>query len=75
MFKQPADPNGNIFGWRISLIGAIVILLFLALAYYRHSSLNVPSGFEDPLENKRIQDSIREERLRETSRPTVIEQP
>ena len=72
MFKQPADPTGNIFGWRISLLGALVIGLFVALAYFRHRTLDVPSGFEDPLENQRIQDSLREKKLRETSRPVRI---
>ena len=63
--------SGNIFGWRISAFGAVVIGLMLLLVYCRHRSLDVPSGFEDPLEAKRIQDSIKEYKLRETMRPPV----
>ena len=40
---------GNIFGWKVSLIGLGVIVFFVALAAYRHYSLDVPVGFEDPL--------------------------
>jgi hypothetical protein len=46
-FSAPDD--GNLFGWRISAIGLIVITLLAALAAYRHYTLDVPVGFEDPL--------------------------
>lgn len=49
--RDPYDGEyiGNVFGWKISLIGLGVILFFVALAAYRHYSLDVPVGFEDPL--------------------------
>ncbi|OAV45398.1 hypothetical protein A3850_013245 [Lewinella sp. 4G2] len=52
--KDPYDGEyiGNIFGWKISMIGLAVILFFTALAAYRHYSLDVPIGFDDPLESE-----------------------
>ena len=41
--------SGNLFGWRISLIGLALILALTALAAYRHYTLRVPVGFDDPL--------------------------
>ena len=48
--KDPFDGEyiGNIWGWRISLIGAAVIVLLSAFAAYRHYTLGVPFGLEDP---------------------------
>ena len=69
MSPPPPPSSGNIFGWRVSLIGAVVITTLVLLAWLRHERLDVPSGFEDPLENQRIRDSIREYELRRTSRP------
>lgn len=40
---------GNVFGWRISIIGAIVIGGMVLFAAGRHYYLGVPAGFEDPL--------------------------
>ncbi len=40
------DYIGNIFGWRISLIGLVVLLAFLSVIAYRHYALDVPVGFE-----------------------------
>lgn len=52
--KDPMDGEyiGNIFGWRISIIGAIVIGGLLLLAIGRSYYLDVPMGFEDPLAPK-----------------------
>lgn len=55
MFPQSNDnsdnsSSGNIFGWRISLIGLIIIVVLSAVAAYRHYTLGVPVGFDDPLE-------------------------
>ncbi len=52
--RDPFDGDyiGNIFGWRVSLIGAVVILGFIAFATYRHYALGVPVGFEDPMETE-----------------------
>lgn len=48
--RDPYDGDyvGNIWGWRISLIGAAVIVLLSAFAAYRHYTLDVPFGMEDP---------------------------
>lgn len=50
--KDPFDGEyiGNIWGWRISMIGAAVIVLLSAFAAYRHHSLGVPFGLEIPEE-------------------------
>ncbi len=52
--KDPFDGEyiGNIWGWKFSLFGAALILLLFAVIVYRHYSLNVPIGLEDPLEQK-----------------------
>jgi predicted MFS family arabinose efflux permease len=48
--KDPFDGEyiGNIWGWRVSIIGAAVIVLLSAFAAYRHYSLDVPFGLEAP---------------------------
>jgi|GEM_PF-1440812 predicted MFS family arabinose efflux permease len=53
--RDPFDGDyvGNIFGWRLSMYGAVVILAFLALAAYRHHTMDVPVGFDDPLESQK----------------------
>lgn len=47
--KDPFDGDyiGNIWGWRISMIGAVVIVLLSAFAAYRHYTLGVPFGMEE----------------------------
>lgn len=52
--KDPYDGDyiGNIFGWKVSFIGLGVIVFFVAWAAYRHYTLGVPVGFEDPLEKE-----------------------
>lgn len=48
--RDPFDGDyvGNIWGWRFSIIGAIGLLLLTSLAAYRHYTLGVPIGFDDP---------------------------
>lgn len=48
--KDPHDGEyiGNIFGWRLSIIGAILLLLVGSLAVYRHHALGIPFGNPDP---------------------------
>ncbi|MGB3547068.1 MAG: hypothetical protein WBA17_08835 [Saprospiraceae bacterium] len=48
--RDPFDGDyiGNIFGWRISIIGAVVMLLIGGLMAYRHLSMNIPLGWQDP---------------------------
>lgn len=59
--RDPFDGEyiGNIWGWRISLIGAAVIVLLSAFAAYRHYTLGVPFGLEDPdkIEEEAVPDS------------------
>jgi len=49
--KDPFDGEyiGNIWGWKFSLFGAALILLLGAAIAYRHYTLDVPLGIEDPL--------------------------
>ena len=51
-FNPDPDPNApsNIFGWRFSLIGLALIAGLALLAAYRHYTLDVPVGFDDPTE-------------------------
>lgn len=59
--KDPFDGDyiGNIWGWRVSMIGAAVIVLLSAFAAYRHYTLDVPFGLEDPdkIEEASVKDS------------------
>ena len=50
--KDPYDGEyvGNIFGWRLSMIGLAVMIVMGALIAWRHHALDQPVGFEDPLE-------------------------
>ena len=55
MATAPRDPGhpeylGNIFGWRLSLIGLGLILALCALVAYRYFVHDVPIEFYDPLE-------------------------
>lgn len=52
--KDPFDGEyiGNIWGWKFSLFGAALILILLAAIAYRHYTLGVPLGIEDPLEQQ-----------------------
>jgi len=47
--RDPLDGEyiGNIWGWRLSLIGLVVLAFFLGLIAYRHYALDVPLGFEE----------------------------
>jgi hypothetical protein len=52
--KESRDPFdgeyvGNIWGWKFSLMGGAVILFLLSVAMYRHYSLDVPIGFDEPV--------------------------
>lgn len=51
--RDPFDGEyiGNIFGPKITLYGAIIILFFAGLIAYRHWALDVPFGWEEPEES------------------------
>jgi hypothetical protein len=46
--KDPFDGEyiGNIFGWKFSIIGLILILLLGGLMLYRHCAMDVPFGLD-----------------------------
>lgn len=50
--RDPYDGDyvGNIFGWKLSLVGLVLIVLLSAWAAYRHYTMDVPIGFDDPTE-------------------------
>lgn len=59
--KDPFDGEyiGNIWGWKFSLIGGVFIALLLCFAAYRHYTMGVPLGMEDPeVTNEVLTDSI-----------------
>ncbi len=45
--EQDESYPGNIWGWKVSLIGAAVLILLLGLMIYRHITLDVPFGSPD----------------------------
>jgi hypothetical protein len=53
--RDPYDGDyvGNIFGWKLSMYGLVLILALSALAGYRHYTMDVPVGFDDPLESQK----------------------
>ncbi len=58
--KDPFDGEyiGNIWGWRFSLIGAIVLVFMVGLMVYRHYQLDVPFGQPSPAEEVVAPDSL-----------------
>ena len=63
MSSERRDPHdgdyiGNIFGRRLTIISAIVVLTFTGFALYRHWALGVPFGLEDPDAMEQNVDSI-----------------
>lgn len=52
--KDPFDGEyvGNIWGWKFSLIGLVLMLLLLSVMLYRHWTLGVPFGAEQQPEEK-----------------------
>ncbi len=52
--KDPFDGEymGNIWGWRFSLIGLVLIVFLTGVIVYRHYVLDIPAGFEDPMEEQ-----------------------
>lgn len=52
-FANYQEGTGNIWGWKFSLIGLAVIGGLVALAVYRHITMDVPFGY-DPKEEKEI---------------------
>ena len=73
--RDPYDGDyiGNIFGWKVSMIGAAVILLFVGIAAYRHVSLGVPIGFDDPLEQESEKAKYAPKPIRRDSTGQIIE--
>jgi len=73
--RDPFDGDyvGNIFGWKLSLIGLGLILALTALAGYRHYTMEVPLGFEDPLEGQedRFAPAGAADRAREAARDSL----
>jgi len=53
--RDPYDGDyvGNIFGWKLSLMGLGLILFLGAVIGYRHYTMEVPLGFDDPLESQK----------------------
>lgn len=49
IFKQKDDGKylGNVWGWKVSMVGGIVLSALLALMIYRHVSMGVPPGYEE----------------------------
>lgn len=52
---NPEDQEyiGNIWGWKFSLFGLVLILFLLGLMVYRHYSLGVPFGEMEVLFNEK----------------------
>jgi predicted MFS family arabinose efflux permease len=48
--KDPWDGEyiGNLWGWRFSLIGLALIVAMVGIMVYRHYTLGVPFGAEQP---------------------------
>ncbi|MFT7121340.1 MAG: hypothetical protein ACJAZ9_001518 [Neolewinella sp.] len=79
--KDPYDGEyvGNIFGWKISFIGLFVISSITALAAYRHITMDVPLGIDDPMEEQKARfappgKADREKAERERDTLTVVKE-
>lgn len=49
--------DGNIWPWKFSIFGLVLILVLLGAIAYRHYTLKAPLGFEDPLEQLEQEDT------------------
>ncbi len=51
--KDPMDGEyiGNIWGWKFSMFGLVIILLMLGIMAYRHYALDVPLNQGIEVEN------------------------
>lgn len=47
MKKERESLSGNIWGWKFSIYGLVLILILMGLMIYRHISLGVPFGSPD----------------------------
>jgi hypothetical protein len=49
IFKQKEEVKymGNIWGWKVSALGGVLLVALLALMVYRHVQLGVKPGFEE----------------------------
>ncbi|MCB0571165.1 MAG: hypothetical protein KDC66_15435 [Phaeodactylibacter sp.] len=49
--------SGNIWPWKFSILGLALIILLGVVIAYRHYSMKVPIGFEDPLKQAEQEDT------------------
>lgn len=65
--RDPHDGDyiGNIFGRRVTIISAVIVLLFTGLAIYRHWALDEPFGMDDPAQMETNVDSLDLQELEE----------
>jgi hypothetical protein len=49
IFKQREDAKymGNIWGWKVSALGGVLLIALLSLMIYRHIHLGIKPGFEE----------------------------
>jgi hypothetical protein len=71
MSSERRDPHdgeyiGNIFGRRLTIISAIIVFSFAGFALYRHLSLGVPFGLDDPDAMETSVDSLDLQRQKDT---------
>jgi hypothetical protein len=45
---------GNIWGWKFSLFGLVVIVFLLSLMIYRHITLDVPFGQQEKTPTEQV---------------------
>ncbi len=55
--EEPAY-SGNLFSWRFSLFGLVLILVLLAIMAYRHYALDVPFGFNEDAKLEVVPDTL-----------------
>lgn len=58
--KSQDQPSytGNLFSWRFSLFGLVLILVLVAIMAYRHYVLDVPFGFNEDATIEVVPDSL-----------------
>ena len=55
--EQLPDP-GNLFSWRFSLFGLVLILVLVAIMAYRHYTMDVPFGFNEDATIEVVPDTL-----------------
>ncbi len=62
------EATGNMWGWKFSKIGALVIGGLIAIAVYRHITMDVPFGYDAKVEDEQFTHPLHRKKTVDTAR-------